>query len=64
MCINKLDCRITAINKGAVTMKPTMLSRVFAAEFSEEIWGLDPEDVEFQRKMRDIRCTYCAGWEL
>lgn len=45
-------------------MKPTMLSRVFAAEFAEEIWGLDPDDVEFQRKMRDTRCTYCAGWEL
>ena len=47
-------------------MKPTMLSRVFAAEFAEEIWDLDPDEdyVEFQRKMRDIRCTYCAGWEL
>ena len=45
-------------------MNPTTLSPRFAAEFSEEIWDLDPDDGEFQRKMRDIRCTYCAGWEL
>lgn len=45
-------------------MKPTMLSQVFVEEFAEEIWDLDPDGAEFEREMRDIRRTYCAGWEL